>query len=704
MHPRARQTRTRWPFTLLCFALFGPHPAMASEQAVEQRDGPQPQVVVTATRRVESRLDFAGSVSTLDRAQIDRIGATHAVDILNRGAGVYLQRGSGQESLTAIRSPVLTGAGACGAFLVLEDGMPIRPVGFCNVNELFEINFAQAARVEVVRGPGTVAFGANAVHGIVNVSTPAVEELADLRLATDLGSDSLRRVRFETRSGRFGAYGIWSRDPGYRADSGGQEGKLNLLYDGAVGDASLRVRAAGTVLNQETAGFVRGFDAYREPALRRSNPNPEAFRDAWSARLGAELRWQGCAGCSHEMRLLLRRSEMDFLQHFLLGKPLESNAQRSVALSATALRPLGASWQLRAGIDLDVSESRLLEIQFGPTTEGSAAARAIRPAGRHYDYRVQGSTRGGFIDLRRRLDERWSMGAALRIEHTHYRYDNRMLDGNTDETGRPCDFGGCLFSRPADRSDGFMNLSPRFEIAYAPDAAQRLYLAAGRGFRPPETTELYRLQRQQRVASLDSEELESIEAGWLAEWQNLRASAAAFAMRKRNLVIRDSNAFNVPDGRTTHHGVEYEIAMRWGQRWQFALAGSLARHRYDFDALVEGGEQIVSGRDVDTAPRALHNLRLDFAPRDDLTVELETIHVGPYFVDASNTRRYPGHVLTNLRVDWRTSPNWRGALRAINLLDRRYADRADFAQGDYRYFPGAGRSIVLDLEYALGPP
>jgi hypothetical protein len=65
-----------------------------------------------------------------------------------------IQRGSGEESLTALRSPVLTGAGACGSVLVLEDGIPIRPVGTCNVNELFEVNLEQAAAIEVLRGTG----------------------------------------------------------------------------------------------------------------------------------------------------------------------------------------------------------------------------------------------------------------------------------------------------------------------------------------------------------------------------------------------------------------------------------------------------------------------------------------------------------------------------------------------------------------------
>ena len=44
----------------------------------------------------------------------------------------------------------------------------------------------------------------------------------------------------------------------------------------------------------------------------------------------------------------------------------------------------------------------------------------------------------------------------------------------------------------------------------------------------------------------------------------------------------------------------------------------------------------------------------------------------------------------------------RTGLRVTNLFDRRYADRADFAQGDFRYFPGAARSLIVDIEYQFG--
>ena len=95
------------------------------------------EVVVTATREPRDSLTTPASVTRIDGADLAELSPKHQSEALNQSAGVYIQRGSGAESLTAIRSPVLAGAGACGAFLVAEDNIPIRPVGFCNLNEMF---------------------------------------------------------------------------------------------------------------------------------------------------------------------------------------------------------------------------------------------------------------------------------------------------------------------------------------------------------------------------------------------------------------------------------------------------------------------------------------------------------------------------------------------------------------------------------------
>ena len=40
---------------------------------------------------------------------------------------------------------------------------------------------------------------------------------------------------------------------------------------------------------------------------------------------------------------------------------------------------------------------------------------------------------------------------------------------------------------------------------------------------------------------------------------------------------------------------------------------------------------------------------------------------------------------------------WVRYRRLNNVSDERYADRADYAFGDYRYFPGRGRELFVEL-------
>src|SRR6188472_210574 len=161
----------------------------ASEQSAMEKSGPN-DVVVTGMRDPSSASRTPASVSRIDAETLAEIAPKHQAEVLNTSPGVYVQRGSGSESLGAIRSPVLTGAGACGAFLMAEDSLPIRPTGFCNLNEMFETNYEQARQIEVLRGPGSAMFGASAVHGVVNLLTPSVRSLPGYSVGLEGGSDS----------------------------------------------------------------------------------------------------------------------------------------------------------------------------------------------------------------------------------------------------------------------------------------------------------------------------------------------------------------------------------------------------------------------------------------------------------------------------------------------------------------------------------
>lgn len=684
----SKQWATLWTFV---FGMGLVAPAIAQDGAQTQSSatsaGPIEEVTVVGTRSVLELQGVIGSGSVITAADIERTGALHINEVANRVPGVWISRGSGQEHLTAVRSAVLTGPGACGAFAYLEDGLPIRPSGFCNVNNLFELNTEQAQRIEFLRGPASAILGGNALRGAINVISAVPQ---NSRLRVEGGSNDYLRVAasgsLQLGDAQLGVALHSDHWGGYRADTGFGQQKLNLTHQLTVGEWSVLNTLSATLLNQETGGFVRGEDAFEDASLRRSNPNPEAYRDAWAIR--AASHWQRGAWT---LSPYARRSQMAFLQHFLPGQPLEQNEQSSAGLVARYAFERGALTGT-AGAQLELMRSALKEDQDGPTV-GSAFLVATRPSGLHYDYEVDSTMVAGFYNLVFDFAEQWRMEHSLRVERLAYDYDNLFLVGNTREDGSACGFGGCRYTRPASRDDTFTDVAGRLGVVRSFGAAD-VYAMVGSGFRAPQATELYRLQDGQLVTDLDSEEIVALEVG--VKLPSL--ALALFRQRSRNLIFRDSEGFNVADGRSKAFGVELAFARQWG-RHSVDVAATWAKHQYDFDSTISFGETIRSGDDLDTAPRWLGSARWGVELTPSVSFETELVHVGKHFTNASNTAQYDGHWLVNWRGSYTMNDSVNLFVRVHNALDEEYAERADFAFGSDRYFPGIARQFYLGVDW-----
>ena len=664
----------------------------STDEAIEE-------VVVTSQRREQPRLMHAGNIARLDNETLTAVQHHHMHELMTRVSGVWLSRGSGQEHLTAIRSPVLTGAGSCGAYLFLEDGIPIRPAGFCNVNSLFEANTEQARSIEVIRGPGNALYGSNALHGTVNVLMPMPEVDRSPHVALELGANDFFRARTELPFGAESpwlATAVYADDGGFRDDSGYQQAKLHLKRHFDVANGGFTLALTATDLDQQTAGFIQGEDAYKDPAVNRSNPNPEAFRKASAQRLYGI--WQSAReSYDLDIRPYVRHSDMEFLQHFLPGQPLEENGHVSAGMLGT-LSFSGTGNNTIVGLDVEWSDMFLKQSQDGPT-EGSDFLMETRPEGKHYDYDVTSASIAAYVQSDWIINDRLTLGAGVRADHIAYDYNNHMLTGNTRDDGTPCGFGGCLYSRPADRSDSFTNLAPKASLNYRLNNELSMYASLARGFRAPQATELYRLQSGQEVADLDSERIDAMELGLRLVQERVSFDIAAFAMKKRDSVYRDADGFNVTGARSKHRGVEVAVDWQFAPAWSLSLDATYARHTYDFDVVASRGETFVSGRDIDTAPRWLGSLELKFAPSDRFDTALQLTSIGEYYLDAENQFDYPGHTIANLRAAMRVSRRFDVILRLNNVADRDIADRADFAFGNYRYFPGRGRELFAEIRY-----
>ena len=220
-------------------------------QAIEEIE------VFSTNRRTEGLADVNAAVSVIGEEELDLIAHTHYQEALARIPGVSGNRNNGQESLMAIRSPVLTGTGACGAFLVAENGIPVRSAGFCNVNEMFDTHSENAAGIEVVRGPGSVFWGSNALHGLVNVVLPSPGDVGEFTLEGGPRGSSRIKASYGQDYGNFAQslYITGVNEEGYRDDSGVDQQKVSWLYEYTL-DNGIKMDGGFSYLNlnQETAG------------------------------------------------------------------------------------------------------------------------------------------------------------------------------------------------------------------------------------------------------------------------------------------------------------------------------------------------------------------------------------------------------------------------------------------------------------------
>src|SRR5690606_24193210 len=279
--------------------------------------------------------------------------------------------------------------------------------------------------------------------------------------------------------------------------------------------------------NQETAGYIEGYEIYQDDDAIEGNADLNAYRDAKSFRLYSRMEKKVSDTHSLVITPYLRKTEMEFLQHFLPQTPLEENGQESAGLMLTWYDDSNANLQWIAGFDVEFTDGWLREFQEAPT-------QGPFPTGLHYDYQVDALQMAPFAQINWSPVERVKVSAGLRYEVMRYDYNNRMIAGKTRADGLPCMSNGneiaCRYSRPADRDDRFENLSPQAGVLYQLSDSHNLFANVSKGFRAPQTTELYRLQENQILADLESEEVLSYEVGARGSFNSLGYQLSLYAM------------------------------------------------------------------------------------------------------------------------------------------------------------------------------
>ena len=657
-------------------------------------------VVVTGRRLMEDQSKVIGNVGQILEEEIDRISHSHISQVTARVPGVWISRGNGQELLASVRSPVFTGAGSCAEVLITEDGLPIRPTGMCNVNQLFEVNTEQASGLEIWRGPGTVFYGSNAMHGVINTLSPKVEKNA---ISAQLGSNDYRRLKIRLKnkdplnSLQLAANGV--SDGGFKDNSGFDQQKISIKHGWVNNHISATTHLSLVNLNQETAGYIRVFNSYKDRSVRNDNPNPEAYRDAsalrLSSRISGEVNRDGKDENWH-ITPYVRKSSMTFLQHYLPGQARERNGQTSAGLQSAYQFRRGASAKIWIGVDIELANMMVQEFQ----ESALGSPDNVRFQGQHFDFEVDSSQLGIFNNYELNLSDRLTLETGFRFESLRYDYTNKMISGSTRDDGRPCasQSGSCRYFRPESQVDTTENFNYQLGAFYDIDRNTGIFVRFSNAYRAPQINELYRLQKEQETAVIRSEEIDSIESGVRYQSDKIWTEISVYSMKKDQVIVKDSAGFLVNDGQTDHEGIEWQTRLQVSDNWMLSTSASWAKHKYSYARLY--GDVDIKGNDIDTAPRWQGSAHILYEPSSRTSAELEWLYLGKYFLDPQNLHQYAGHKALNLHLQ-QTVNSWKFSAHVNNITDELIADRADYAFGSYRYFVGDGRNISVELKYTF---
>ena len=668
------------------------------------------EIVVTTTREARNLNEMAASIGVLSEQQLRDISPSHPAEALNRIAGVHINNLGGEGHMASIRQPITT----AGVYLFLEDGLPTRPTGFFNHNGLYEINIPQSSRLEVIKGPASALYGSDAIGGVINVISkpPSVDSQMDINY--ERGADGWQRSLLSTSGGDDNLAARLdvnhTQSDGFRDEANYDRQSLTARVDSQINDSvQLKVVATYSTIDQSGVSSLERED-YQNNTRKNVYHGDIGFREVEAMRLSAEMIFEISADQLVTLTPFYRHNQMLMMPSWMVT--YDANNRDYTFTSYGALlkyrqRFLDNAVELIVGMDVDSTPSTYREQNIEVTqTEEGIYTDYSPTAELNYYFDAEQRSLSPYIQAELQLNDQWRLNMGIRHDDFNVDYKNFL-------PADPADFS---HRRPASTSIDYANTSPKFGAVYQYANYHQTYANYRYAFRAPTVGALFRPGSSQNSTELQPVTSVSAEIGFRGQFgDDFDYELALYEMNTEDdivSVIRDGARLTVNAGETVHRGIELGLDYRVNHEWQLGLSLTRTDQSYqDFTYVFFSRncfcnrEINVAGNQVGKAPENLANVRLVYSPQmlPQLKAELEWDSVGEYFTDETNTQKYHGHNLVNLRLNYRVSDQFDAYLRAANVTDKLYSTYTSnqVNDADVSYRPGMPRSWFLGLRWAF---
>ncbi|MEO0996185.1 MAG: TonB-dependent receptor [Pseudomonadota bacterium] len=642
--------------------------------AAAVRAEPLEEIVVRADLRDRAVSELPTSITVLDSATIDATAIAHFEELAHVVPNLNFAGGSNRPRYFQIR-----GTGERSQY----EGAPNPSVGFIVDDMDFSAIGGVALtwdidQVEVLRGPQGTRYGANALAGLIHVTSTAPSATPSLKLRALGGGDDARGYGIAGGGalGRRSAARIsaWH----YRAN--GFRDNAFLGVDDSNGrdesDLRLRYRYQGERLTVDaTALYVdvdNGYDAFAIDngfTVYSDRPGRDTQRS-----LGGSLKLRAAAAPFDIVSITSAvRSDIrfdfdadwgndefwapytyDFVSTRRRIRETASQEVRLVSQDAGRIDWVAGLYALNLREDLIARDAGVyVDPAFGAFLSNTLLGS---------DYESTSLAAFGEIDIA--LGAAASLAVGVRVERRRADY--------ADTAGIAVDPAETMFG-------GHVTLSREFAGWFGYASYSRGYKAGG--------FNLGRVPDGRR--EFDAEFVDNFELGARRRWLDGSIDAALTLFHAERdeqqvatsaqLVAGDPSSFvffvdNAAAG--SHSGLELDA--NWYLTSDLRASLGLGLLTSDVDA---PGNAVLSGRDQAHAPPYTFALGLSYEPPDGLYARLGVTGKDRFYFSNGHNERSSAYALLNARVGYRRGP-WDVNLWGRNLSDRRYAVRGFFFENE----------------------